>query len=123
MRNKLWLAGVVFSISALAMTAEAAEEKGWFQSWGEKIGQKAREGVDMVDPDGSMQEKAKTTYKSSKQYLSENYEAVEGYVAENKEGWKSEGSTAYDSMKESAIEAAGDLKKGAVQGYEKLGSD
>ena len=101
----------------------AEEEKSWYKSWGEKIGEKAREIQGSIDPDVSLQEKAKSTYESSKQHLEGYYDSAENYVDDNKSDWKEKGSAALGVIKEKAKEAAGDLKDGVVEGYENVGDE
>ncbi|HIJ22987.1 MAG: hypothetical protein HON68_12090 [Gammaproteobacteria bacterium] len=119
MSNKLLYIGFFLSMSVLSLTVQAEEERSWFKSWGEKIGLKAREVTDKADPDGSLQEKAKTTYEGSKQYLGEHYDTAEQYVKEKKESWKSDGGIAYEAVKQKTKE----MVEGARQGYGKRESE
>ncbi|MBT6079210.1 MAG: hypothetical protein HOG56_02600 [Gammaproteobacteria bacterium] len=120
-RNLLFGSMLLLSIHSLPVYAE--EEKIWYKSWDEKVGEKAREIRGSVDPDGNLQEKVKSTYESSKQHLEGYYDAAEGYVDDNKSGWKEKGSAALDAIKEKAKGAAGDLKDGVVEGYENIGDE
>lgn len=104
--------GVSLYMFPMALIAE--EESSWYKSLGEKIGQKARDIRQQVDPDGNMQEKATATYESSKQQLEEYYDAAEGYLSERKPDWKKKGGAVLDQAKDKAEE----LKEGIIKGYE-----